>query len=104
MHCEDYVIYLGDVQISIFSYHRYHGISSIFLVYQIMMHWVPDVCIGGTLDSLMTKPVTATTEGNRFTVFDLRFDCRYIIQVGVIGTVDEASSCLIYSTINIRIC
>ena len=45
-----------------------------------MLHWVPDVCIGGTLDLLMTKPVTATTEGNRFTVFDLRFDCRYIIQ------------------------
>ena len=45
------------------------------------MHWVPDVCIGGTLDSLMTKPVSATTKGNRFTVFDLRFDCRYNIQV-----------------------
>ena len=50
-----------------------------------MLHWVPDVCIGGTLDLLMTKPVTATTEGNRFTVFDLRFDCRYIIQVRTRG-------------------
>ena len=44
---------------------------------KVILHWTPDVCIADdTVDSAITKTVTATTREHHFEIFDLRFDCR----------------------------
>ena len=45
---------------------------------KVILHWTPDVCIADdTVDSAITKTVTATTREHHFEIFDLRFDCRF---------------------------
>ena len=47
-----------------------------------MIHWAPDVCIAdqSTDKGPITKTFTATTEEDFYHIFDLRFDCRYIVK------------------------
>jgi len=49
---------------------------------QVMIHWAPDVCIAdqSTIKGPITKTFTATTEEDYYHIFDLRFDCRYIVK------------------------
>ncbi|XP_074657809.1 anosmin-1-like [Tubulanus polymorphus] len=66
-------------------------------IHKFLIHWTPDVCIAmATLDGPLSKTISATTHDTQFMIYDLRFDCRYVVKVqpvsqeGAVGPTSHA--------------
>ncbi|KAK2143645.1 hypothetical protein LSH36_824g02009 [Paralvinella palmiformis] len=47
-----------------------------------LLQWSPDACIAdSSLDNGLPKLLTATTQDQYFVIYELRFDCRYVVKL-----------------------
>jgi hypothetical protein len=53
---------------------------------EVLLHWLPEVCIADNNGaSSLSKAMSDTKQGTSFIIYDLRFDCRYVVKAQLVS-------------------